>query len=100
MRLSSAQATLKSKRFDETLLAQLEDATLKNTDLRTLQACAASWMSLLRQGGAPALQDAVSNRYRRLVRRVESGLKPLLAALKPKAPEPPTIQLLEDAQVI
>ena len=79
LRFATAQTALKGKRFDE-ILAHLESATLKHTDGRTLGACAETWRALLGQGGAPALQEAVQLRHRRLVTRLVQGLKPLASA--------------------
>ena len=97
LRLSAAHASLKGKRFDEVLL-QLETATLKHTDQRTLAACASAWQSLMSQTGAPVLQEAVQVRYRRLVSKLQAAVRPLSAALKKKSADPPPA-LLEEAEI-
>ena len=63
------------------------------------QVCGRAWLSLLRQEGAPALQEQVQVRYRRLVATLLGQLKPVLK-LKGKEPQPPSLEALTDAEVV
>lgn len=97
LRLNAAHGWLRGKRFDE-LLVQLERATLKHTDRRTLLMCASAWFALMGQSGAPALQEAVQVRYRRLVAKLLANLQPLIQTLRQKTSGFPPA-LFEEAEV-
>lgn len=78
--LADAQATLRVGRLNE-ILGKLENVCCKHTQPSTLQACSEAWAQLLKQEGAPALQEAVRTRYQRLCGKLMLAIKPVAAPL-------------------
>ena len=99
LRFSATQATLKGKPLDK-LLQELESATLKHTDEFTLSACGEAWAALLQQDEAPALQDQVQVRYRRMTQKIVTSLRPLTTSLKSKSAAMPSLEVLADAEIV